>query len=288
MTFSTIQVRGPQNPEIRTRVSSDRKQIPKLTPVEVWLGTAFFLVLLGLRWFYVTTQPWDSDEPQHLHVVWAWANGLLPYKDVFDNHSPLFQAMSAPLFSLLGERADIVAAMRWTMLPIAAVILVATYRIGKRLFSMRIGFWGAVLAASFPDLYFKFGEYRPDLFWAALWMVALAVLVSGKPDPRRLFATGVVFGIAFAVSMKTTFLLLGRSGGGAGGRDPSAGLRTDSIIADQTMDLFCRFISGADRRRADRTDPRPLLFCLQRGFAPNVLLRDLAQPDLRESSLGTR
>ena len=130
-------------------------------------------MLLCLRWFYVTTQPWDSDEPQHLHVVWAWANGLLPYRDVFDNHAPLFQAMSAPLFSLLGERADIVAAMRWAMLPIAALILLTTYWIGARLFSPRIGFWGALLAASFPDLYVKFGEYRPDLFWAALWLVAL-------------------------------------------------------------------------------------------------------------------
>ena len=121
--------------------------------------------------------------------------------------------MSAPLFSLLGERADIVAAMRWAMLPIAAVILLTTYWIGRRLFSPRIGFWGTLLAASFPDLYAKFGEYRPDLFWAALWLIALAILISGKPDPRRLFAAGVVFGIAFAVSMKTTFLLLDRSGG---------------------------------------------------------------------------
>jgi len=198
-----------QVPEIHTPVlSSDRQHIPKLTRVEIGLGVTCFMVLLCLRWFYVTTQPWDSDEPQHLHVVWAWANGLLPYKDVFDNHAPLFQAMMAPLFSLLGERADIVAVMRWAMLPIAAIILVAIYRIGTRLFSVRIGFWGTLLAASFPDLYAKFGEFRPDLFWAALWLVALTILTSGKPDPRRLFVAGAVFGIAFAVSMKTTFLLL--------------------------------------------------------------------------------
>jgi hypothetical protein len=120
----------------------------------------------------------------------------------------LFQAMSAPLFSSLGERADIVAAMRWAMLPIAAVILFTINWIGTRLFSPRIGFWGMLLAASFPDLYAKFGEYRPDLFWAALWMVGLAILVAGKPDPSRLFAAGIVFGILFTVSMKTTFLLL--------------------------------------------------------------------------------
>jgi hypothetical protein len=133
---------------------------------------------------------------------------LLPYKDVFDNHAPLFQVMSAPLFSLLGERADIVAAMRWAMLPIAALLLVTTYWIGARLFSVRTGFWGALLAASFPDLYSKLGEYRPDVFWAALWLIALAIFIDGKLTPKRLFAAGFVFGVLFAVSMKTTFLLL--------------------------------------------------------------------------------
>jgi hypothetical protein len=209
MTPSRIQAESTEVPELSTpTLSRDLLPASKLTRVEVGLGITCLLVLLCLRWFYVSTQPWDSDEPQHLHVVWAWANGLLPYKDVFDNHAPLFQAMSAPLFSLFGERADIVAAMRWAMLPIAAVFLLTTYWIGTRLFSPRIGFWGTLLAASFPDLYAKLGEYRPDLFWAALWLVGLAILTSGKPDPRRLFVAGVVFGIAFAVSMKTTFLLL--------------------------------------------------------------------------------
>ena len=209
MIPSRIQAESAQVPELNTpALSGDQLPASKLTRVEVGLGIACLLLLLCLRWFYGSTQPWDSDEPQHLHVVWAWANGLLPYRDVFDNHAPLFQAMSAPLFSLLGERADIVTAMRWAMLPIVAVILLMIDWIGTRLFSARIGFWGMLLAASFPDLYTKFGEYRPDLFWAALWLVGLAILISGKPDPRRLFAAGIVFGILFSVSMKTTFLLL--------------------------------------------------------------------------------
>jgi hypothetical protein len=209
MMSSRTRVESTQLPELNIpTLSGDRLPTSKLTRVEVGLGVACLLMLLCLRWFYVSTQPWDSDEPQHLHVVWAWANGLLPYRDVFDNHAPLFQAMSAPLFSLLGERADIVAAMRWAMLPLAAVILLAIQRIGTRLFSPRIGFWGMLLTASFPDAYVKFGEYRPDLFWAALWMIALAILVGGKPDPRRLFAAGLVFGTLFTVSMKTTFLFL--------------------------------------------------------------------------------
>src|SRR6202046_3700924 len=193
------EIGNPRVPENQTPdVMGDRQTMAKLTRVEVGLGIALFLVLLSLRWFYVTTQPWDSDEPQHLHIVWAWAGGLLPYKDVFDNHAPLFQALSAPLFSLLGERADIVAAMRWAMFPIAVVTLLTTYWIGRRLFSPPIGFWGTLLAASFPDLYAKFGEYRPDLLWAALWLVGLAILTRGKHDPRRLFAAGIVVGSAFS------------------------------------------------------------------------------------------
>jgi Dolichyl-phosphate-mannose-protein mannosyltransferase len=208
MTSSRIQIGNTHTPEIHRPVSGDQESNSRLTRIELGLGIACFLVLLCLRWFYVSTQPWDSDEPQHLHVVWAWANGLLPYKDVFDNHAPLFQAMSAPLFALLGERADIVAAMRWAMLPIAAVMLLLTYRIGKHLFSPRTAFWGTLLAASFPDFYAKFGEYRPDLFWAALWLAGLVILTGGKLNPRRLFVAGLTFGIAFAVSMKTTFLVL--------------------------------------------------------------------------------
>jgi hypothetical protein len=115
-------------------LSKKPKLNTQLSRVELGIGVAILLVLLGLRWFYLNAQPWDSDEPQHLHVVWAWANGMLPYRDVFDNHSPLFQAISAPLFALLGERTDIVTAMRWTMVPIVGLILAMTYLIGPSFF----------------------------------------------------------------------------------------------------------------------------------------------------------
>src|SRR6185503_7401017 len=79
------------------------------------LGAA--ALLLALRIYCALTLAMNSDEPQHLHVVWAWTQGLLPYRDVFDNHSPLFQLLCAPLLAWLGERADIVALMRLAMIP---------------------------------------------------------------------------------------------------------------------------------------------------------------------------
>src|SRR5437870_12111767 len=79
----------------------------------------------------------DTDEPQHLHVAWGWAHGLVQYRDVFDNHMPLFHLVMAPLVRLVGERADIVSIMRVAMLPLYALTLWCTYRIGRRLFSPR-------------------------------------------------------------------------------------------------------------------------------------------------------
>jgi Dolichyl-phosphate-mannose-protein mannosyltransferase len=176
--------------------------------VEMLVAVGFFLVLLVLRWFYVTNQPWDSDEPQHLHVVWAWANGMLPYKDVFDNHAPLFQAISAPVFALFGECTDIVTKMRWAIMPVSVLVLLMIYHIGLQLFSRRVALWGAVLTGSFPDLYFKLNEYRPDVFWCAVWLILLWILTCGKLTPGRMFWAGFVLGVAFAASMKTLFLFV--------------------------------------------------------------------------------
>ena len=42
----------------------------------------------------------DSDEPQHLHVIWGWVHGFVQYRDLFDNHMPLFQIVLAPVVAL--------------------------------------------------------------------------------------------------------------------------------------------------------------------------------------------
>src|SRR5262247_3871022 len=80
-----------------------RAATDSLHPAERWTLAALPAAMLGLRLPYVFAYPFDSDEPQHLHVAWAWTRGLLQYRDVFDNHAPLFHMLSAPLVALFGE-----------------------------------------------------------------------------------------------------------------------------------------------------------------------------------------
>jgi hypothetical protein len=106
----------------------------KLPMADRWLAFGLLGCGLLLRLLYIWHYRVDSDEPQHLHVVWAWTQGLLPYRDVFDNHSPLFQALYAPLFHLLGVRADILLPMRAGELPIFALTLFCVWKIADAFF----------------------------------------------------------------------------------------------------------------------------------------------------------
>ena len=171
------------------------------------LAGTLLVALLFLRVAHVFRYPVNSDEPQHLHVVWGWVHGLLPYRDVFDNHTPLFHLLCAPLFATLGERPDVLLLMRLAMIPFSALALWSTYALGRALFSHRVGLWAAVLAGLFPGFFFCSVEFRPDTLWTALWLLALAVLIGGPLTPVRSFGAGLILGTALGVSLKTVLLL---------------------------------------------------------------------------------
>lgn len=163
-------------------------------------------ILLLVRIAYVFRYRIDSDEPQHLHVVWNWTQGLIPYRDFFDNHTPLFHLLCSPLLKLIGERADALNLMRLAMVPLYAIALWAVYRIARRLFSPRTALWAPIFAGAFPNYLFPSIEFRTDNLWAPVWLVALLVLIEGKAGIFRWFTAGLLIGIGFAVSMKTSVL----------------------------------------------------------------------------------
>lgn len=173
-----------------------------------WPVVIAFAVLLLLRVLFAFTLQVDSDEPQHLHVVWAWTQGLLPYRDVFDNHTPLFQLLMSPLLAVLGERADIVPLMRLAMIPFYALALWAGWRIGCALWARRTAALATLLTALFPFYFVLSAQFRTDDLWSPLWVLTVLVGVTGMPGLRRMAASGLLAGLALAVSLKTTVLLI--------------------------------------------------------------------------------
>lgn len=167
-----------------------------------------------LRIVYAFTMRVNSDEPQHLHVLWGWSRGLRPYRDVFDNHPPLFHFLYAPIFGAFGERADILGWMRLSVLPLSGLSLWWVYRLGTTLYGKRMGIWAALATGFFPSFFFSSTQFRPDALWTALWLLLLAVILDDAPlTLTRMFTGGLLLGVVLAVSMKT-FLMLCALGAG--------------------------------------------------------------------------
>ena len=194
--------------------------------------TAVLAVATLLRIIAAQRYRIDSDEPQHLHVVWGWTHGLLQYRDVFDNHMPLFHLATAPFLRLFGERPESLIGMRYAMLPISAVTLWLTYRIAATCYSRIAGLWVVAVTASVPTFFLTSVEFRPDTLWAALWLAAILALIERHDVRRRAVVAGLLVGMAFATSMKTSLLaaalVVGALAAAAASTSPG---RTRTLIA---------------------------------------------------------
>jgi hypothetical protein len=177
-------------------------------PAEFVAAAILFALMVLLKLANVTHYRFDSDESQHTHVIWAWARGFVQYRDVFDNHMPLFQIMFAPIFGLIGDRATILYWLRFILLPMYFVGAWCTYRIGEILFSRRAGVWAVILAGLYSKYHFISFEFRTDNLWAPLWLLCVLTLISGSLTVPRALKAGLLLGFCFGVSMKSVLLLV--------------------------------------------------------------------------------
>ena len=184
-------------------------------PHEFTSAASLLIALIFLRVITVTHYKFAIDEPQHLHVVWGWARGFVQYRDLADNHMPLFQILCAPIYKLIGDRGTILYWMRIILQPLYIVAFWCTYRIGSLLFSRRVGVWAAILVGLSFDYAFCSVEFRTDNLWAPLWLLCLSVLLGGALTMRRALIAGFLMGLCFGVSMKTLLLVMSTLIGGS-------------------------------------------------------------------------
>ncbi len=184
-------------------------------PHEFTSAVSLFIALIFLRVITVTHDRFAIDESQHLHVIWGWARGFVQYRDLADNHMPLFQLLFAPIYKLIGDRGTILYWMRTILQSLYIVAFWCTYRIGSLLFSRRVGVWAAILVGLSFDYAFYSVEFRTDNLWAPLWLLCLSVLLGGGLTTRRALIAGLLMGLCFGVSMKTLLLVMSTLIGGS-------------------------------------------------------------------------
>ena len=170
---------------------------------------ALLVAYACVRVYLLRSTPVNSDEPQHLHIIWGWSQGLVPYRDVFDNHTPLFHMLYAPLLRLLGETPDVLLWMRLAIVPVAVAAIALTGLIARQLWNRQVALWAILFACTYPPYLLVSGQFRTDGLWAMAWIATIATAACGRWTLLRALGVGVLIGATFAVSMKTTLLLSG-------------------------------------------------------------------------------
>lgn len=184
-----------------------RKSKNEIPAVEYCIAIVIFLVGLFFRTIYIFRYRVNTDEPQHLHVVWSWTKGMLQYRDVFDNHTPLFHILCTPFLYIIRENANVLYYMRLVMIPLFIIAMICTYIIARNLFSKRAGIWAIALISLYPAFFFCSLQYRAGVLWMVLWLAGLAVILGKPPRPYKFFLAGLFFGLAICTSFKTVLLL---------------------------------------------------------------------------------
>ena len=175
---------------------------------QIWLFRLAVGLFIVSRVVLAWHQTIGSDEPQHAHVAWAWVHGLVQYRDVFDNHTPLFHLVSAPLVALIGERADILALLRCSIIGFNLITLFLVQRVCTSLFSAQAGRWAVIGLAFFPPFYIDGAEFRSDILWTTLWLAWIALVTSKMHLDKKCFWGGLLLAACFGVSLKSVLLLL--------------------------------------------------------------------------------
>jgi 4-amino-4-deoxy-L-arabinose transferase-like glycosyltransferase len=174
-----------------------------------WLGYAVVVVALtALRLCWLNAYPLNSDEAQHAHVAWAWTQQLLLYRDIFDNHGPLFGLLYSYAFELIGERQHVLTWLRLGVQPWYALSLLSVWWMGRRLYGSRVALAAVLIAGLFPRFFLVSGQFRTDDMWAALWLASLATVVGAPSRHWRWLLAGALAGTALSVSQKTVVLLV--------------------------------------------------------------------------------
>jgi 4-amino-4-deoxy-L-arabinose transferase-like glycosyltransferase len=183
-----------------------------LPPILLLGGLLLFHAINNWIWLTenVTSTGWDK--PRHLATSLKYNQMLTPIgvKSLFEVmvndpiRPPLFPASASIMYWLFGRTADVATMVNVIYM---AIVLAATYGIGRRWAGQRLGLVGALLLACFP-MFYAMSRYF-YLEFALTAMVALTVYLLLATNGFRRRGISLLFGLSLGLGLltKRTFAL---------------------------------------------------------------------------------
>lgn len=137
----------------------------------------------------------DTDELHHVNLVYLYANGNIPYRDVYTSfYTPLFEWTLLPVFALFGFSFKTIIFSRFVMILFFIVRMGALYIFIKTLWNKRTALFFIPILLFDPFAVLSSFQIRTDNFMLMLYSIGLAGIAIGMTkQKKRALITGSVF-----------------------------------------------------------------------------------------------
>jgi hypothetical protein len=183
-----------------------------------WAAVAIYALIIGTQFAH---RGWDADEFEHLQCAWLISDGLVPYRDFFEHHTPLFALVGATVFHFVPATtpdhiATILLLFRGFSVACSVVIVYLTWRLARLIGGLELGCLAVALLLSESFFILKGVEIRPDTLATLLVMVAINAAWNAflRPAPSRATTVwaaiaGLTCALAVGTTQKAIFFLPG-------------------------------------------------------------------------------
>ena len=142
--------------------------------------------------------PLNWDEIEYFRATDWVRQGLVPYRDFFEHHTPLQWFLFAPIMSMVrSSGAAAIISMRWAQVPLWILTFWLLSRWMQRAGIEAVGRLSAILLALCSSLFMLPAiEYRIDTLGCALYVLALVFLQDADRSAWLAFAGGAALCLA--------------------------------------------------------------------------------------------
>ena len=150
----------------------------------------------------------DHDEVEHASATWQVSQGLVPYEDFFQHHSPMLWILAAPLFRIRMVSEHPVECFRMVAALLSLCVLLILCLMARRIWQEKAAGWAVFILFAGYFLRFELYNFRPVVAANICILSAFWMLMEGRKILMNLFA-GFLLGFALSLSPRyAPFLLL--------------------------------------------------------------------------------
>jgi hypothetical protein len=135
---------------------------------------------------------------------------MIPYRDFWENHTPLFHIIISLLFTFLSESSNVIIILRYLCLLPVILIFYLTYKLIESFSNQRILLYTIFFLCMNKWFIEKTCEARPDSILVLLSLAGIYFWIKGLESTKNrfLFISGLFTGLAFITSPKAIVTIL--------------------------------------------------------------------------------